>query len=164
MAAAATAAPMTRGRRILVWTLVVLATVLALVSILTTWVNRQMLDNAAWKKATTQSFQDPQVQAALATYTINALYANVDVGKALGIVCQRDWSLSRRRSSARSRQPGRGPCSASSQRPKVQRRFIKASTMAHQKLVTVLENKTNYGISTGNGVRRPGRLRHRDAA
>ena len=37
--------PLSRGRRIPVWTLVVLATVLALVSILTTWVNRQMLDN-----------------------------------------------------------------------------------------------------------------------
>ena len=75
--------PLSRKRRIVVWTLVVLATILALVSILTTWVNRQMLDNTAWNKATTQVIQDPKVQTALATYTINQLYANVNVGQAL---------------------------------------------------------------------------------
>ena len=74
--------PLSRGRRILVWTLVVLATVLALVSILTTWVNRQMLDNTAWNKATTQAIQDPQVQSAIATYAVNELYANVNIGQA----------------------------------------------------------------------------------
>ena len=77
------ATPLSRKRRIVVWTLVVLATVLALVSILTTWVNRQMLDNTAWNKATTQVVQDPQVQTAIATYTVDQLYENIDVAKAL---------------------------------------------------------------------------------
>src|SRR5438874_6570086 len=77
------AAPLSRKRRIVIWTLVVLGTVLALVAILTTWVNRQMLDNAAWNRATSQTIQDPQVQTALATYTVNQLYANVNVAQAL---------------------------------------------------------------------------------
>ena len=77
------AAPLSRKRRIVIWALVVLASVLAVVSILTTWVNRQMLDNTAWNKATTQIVQDPEVQTAIATYTIDQLYENVDVGKAL---------------------------------------------------------------------------------
>ena len=67
VATAKPAAPLSRKRRIVVWTLVVLATILALVSILTTWVNRQMLDNSAWNKATTQVIQDQKVQSALAT-------------------------------------------------------------------------------------------------
>jgi len=71
MASSATAAPMSRGRKILVWTLVVLASVLAIVSILTTFVKRQMLDNTAWKHATTQIVEDPEVQSAIATYTID---------------------------------------------------------------------------------------------
>src|SRR5690348_11181632 len=77
------AAPLSRKRRILVWALVVIASILAVVSIMTTWVKRQMLDNTAWNKATTQVIQDPKVQAAIATYTINTLYDNIDVGKAL---------------------------------------------------------------------------------
>ena len=58
------AAPLSRKRRIVVWVLVVLATIIALVAIMTTWVKRQMLDNTAWNKATTQVIQDPQVQTA----------------------------------------------------------------------------------------------------
>jgi hypothetical protein len=77
------AAPLSRTRRIVVWVLVVLGTIIALVAILTTWVKRQMLDNTAWNKATTQMVQDPKVQSAIATYTINQLYQNVNVGQAL---------------------------------------------------------------------------------
>src|SRR3954467_8043474 len=62
------AKPLSRKRRILVWTLVVLASVIAAVGIMTTWVKRQMLDNAAWNRATTQMVQDPKVQGALSTY------------------------------------------------------------------------------------------------
>ena len=83
VATSASVAPLSRGRRIAVWTLVVLATLLALVSIMTTFVNRQMLDNTAWNKATTEVVQDPQVQAAIATFAVNELYANVDVAQAI---------------------------------------------------------------------------------
>ena len=37
-------------------------------------------------------------------------------------------------------------------RPRVQQVFINASTIAHEKLVNVLENKTGHGLSTANGV------------
>ena len=37
-------------------------------------------------------------------------------------------------------------------RPRVQSLFVNVSQVAHQKLVNVLENKTGYGITTGNGV------------
>jgi hypothetical protein len=150
--APASSPPLSRGRRILVWTLVVLATVLALVSILTTWVNRQMLDNAAWNKATTQSIQDPQVQSALATYAVNELYANVDISKAFA-----DRLPDRLKPLAAPLVGAlEAPLTQGVQRvltrPRVQQLFINASTIAHQKLVNVLEDKANYGVSTGGGV------------
>ena len=37
-------------------------------------------------------------------------------------------------------------------RPRVQSLFVNVSQVAHEKLVNVLENKTGFGISTGNGV------------
>jgi hypothetical protein len=149
---ATAAAPLSRKRRILVWTLVVLATVLAIVSILTTWVNRQMLDTAAFNRATAQTIQDPQVQSALAAYTVNQLYENVDVAQAL------------QQRLPPNLQPLAGPLAGALQgsatravtlllqRPRVQQLFLQASTVAHEKLVNVLENKTGAGISTGNGV------------
>ena len=35
--------------------------------------------------------------------------------------------------------------------PRFQQLFVQASTLAHQQLVDVLENKTGHGIDTGNG-------------
>src|SRR5215468_3107675 len=67
------------GRRIAIWVLIVVASIITLVSILTTWVNRQMLDGHSWHKASSQVIQDRAVQNALAIQLVNQLYANVDV-------------------------------------------------------------------------------------
>jgi len=152
VATAKPAAPLSRKRRIVVWTLVVLATILALVSILTTWVNRQMLDNSAWNKATTQVIQDQKVQSALATYTVNQLYANVNVGQALSARLPPSLKRLGPPLAGALEQPATQGVALLLQRPRVQQLFIKASTIAHQKLVKVLENGTGYGIQTGNGV------------
>ena len=151
-ATTAPAKPLSRKRRIVVWTLVVLATILALVSILTTWVNRQMLDNSAWNKATTQVIQDPKVQTALATYTINQLYSNVNVGQALSERLPPALKRLGPPLAGALEQPAQQGVARLLQRPRVQQLFINASTIAHEKLVNVLENKTGVGISTGNGV------------
>ncbi len=145
-------APLSRGRRITVWTLVVLATLLAIVSILTTWVNRQMLDNAAWNKATTQAIQDPQVQSAIATYAINELYANVNVGQAFADRLPNNLKPLAAPLAGALETPLTQAVQRLLARPRVQQLFINASTIAHQKLVNVLEDKTSYGISTSGGV------------
>jgi hypothetical protein len=148
----ASAARMSKKRRIIVWTLVVLASVLALVSILTTWVNRQMLDNTAWNKATTQIIEDPQVQASIAAYTIDQVYGNVDVAQALQQRLPKNLQPLAAPLAGALEQPATRGVQALLQRPRFQRVFIQASAIAHQKLVAVLENKTSHGIQTGNGV------------
>jgi Short C-terminal domain len=150
--ASATPAPVSRKRRILVWTLVVLASVLALVSILTTWVNRQMLDNAAWNRATTQVIEDPKVQASVATYTIDQLYENVNVAKALQQRLPPTLQPLAAPLAGALEQPATQGVQALLKRPRFQQVFIQASAIAHEKLVNVLENKTGHGIQTGNGV------------
>jgi hypothetical protein len=151
-ATTATPAKLSRKRRIVVWSLVVLATVLALVSILTTWVNRQMLDNTAWNKATAQVIQDPQVQTALGDFTVNQLYENINVTQTL----QQHLPPALKPLAPQLAGALQGPAARAVtlllQRPRVQSAFIQASSVAHQKLVAVLENKTCCGISTGSGV------------
>lgn len=150
-ATAASAKPLSRKRRILVWSLVVLASVLALVAIMTTWVKRQMLDNTAWNKATTQIVQDPKVQAAIATYTINQLYDNIDVGQALANRLPPSLKQLGPPLAGALEQPATQGVQRLLTRPRVQQLFLRASAIAHEKLVNVLENKTGHGISTGNG-------------
>jgi hypothetical protein len=135
-----------------VWTLVVLASVLAIVSILTTWVNRQMLDNTAWNKATTQVIQDPKVKTAIATYAINQVYENVDVAKELQTRLPKNLRPIAAPLAGALEQPATQGVEFLLQRPRVEKLFIQASAVAHEKLVNVLENKTGHGISTGSGV------------
>ena len=56
-----------------------LASVIGLITILTVWVNRQLLDNNQFRKASTQLIQDPQIRSALSVYVVDQLYNNVDV-------------------------------------------------------------------------------------
>src|SRR5436189_6123136 len=59
---------LSRRRRIVIWALVVLGSVVLLVSILTLWVERQVLDNGSWKHASQRPSQRPKVQDTLAVY------------------------------------------------------------------------------------------------
>jgi len=146
------AAPLSKKRRIVVWTLLVLASILLLVSILTTWVNRQMLDNTAWNKATRQVIEDQKVQSAVASYTVNQLYQNVNVANALEQRLPKNLQPLAAPLAGALEQPATQGVKFLLQRPRFQTLFIQASAIAHEKLVNVLENKTGHGISTGNGV------------
>jgi hypothetical protein len=152
VAKAATPKPLSRKRRVVIWALVILATVLALVSILTTWVNRQMLDNTAWNKATTQVIQDPQVQSALGGFMVNQLYENIDVAQALQQQLPPALKPLAPQLAGALQGPAERAVTLLLQRPRVQDTFVRASAVAHEKLVNVLEDKTGHGISTGNGA------------
>jgi hypothetical protein len=135
-----------------IWSLIVLATIIALVGSLTLWVNRQMLDNTAWKNASRQVIQDPKVQSALSAFIVNQLYDNVNVSQRLGQVLPSNLDRLAAPLASALRQPAERGAQAIIARPRFQQAFINLSAIAHQKLVNVLENKTGYGISTGNGV------------
>lgn len=152
VAAKAAPASLSRRRSIVVWVLVVLASVLMLVSILTTWVNRQVLDGTAWNHATTKVIQDPKVQSALATYTVNQLYEHVDVSQALQQRLPPNLKRLGPPLAGALQEPATQGVKLLLERPRVQQAFITASAVAQEKLVNVLENKTGHGISTGNGV------------
>jgi len=70
---------MTRGRRIAVAGVLVLATVVLLVAVLSTWVKRQALDTKNWTNTSAQILESKNVQAALGAYLVNQLFTNVDV-------------------------------------------------------------------------------------
>jgi hypothetical protein len=74
---------LSRRRAIAVWSLVVLAALVLLVSSLTVWVKRQALDTDAWTNASGRLLEDPEVQDALSIYLVNTLYDNVDVAESI---------------------------------------------------------------------------------
>jgi hypothetical protein len=145
-------AGLSKGRRMAIWALVVLAALIGLISILAVWVDRQMLDDKSWKDATTKAIADPAVQGSLSVYLVNQLYDNVDVSGQLAEKLPPNVKPLAGPISAALRQPTANGIKFLLGRPRVQQLFVNASAIAHQKLINVLENKTGFGISTGNGV------------
>ena len=146
------AASMGRGRRALVWTLIVLASLIGLGSILTTWVHRQMLDNQAWTDASARLIENPEVQDRLSVFLVNELYDNVDVASGLEERLPENLRPLASPVAAALREPATDGVKRLLEAPRVQQLWINANAVAHQKLVNVLENKTGNGISTGDGV------------
>ena len=139
-------------RRALIWALVVLASLIGLGSILTTWVHRQMLDEQAWREASAELIQNERVREALSVYLVNELYANVDVSSALAQELPPALKGLAPTAAGALRQPATDAVDRLLDAPHVQQLFIDASSLAQSKLVNVLENKTGHGISTGSGV------------
>jgi hypothetical protein len=68
-----------RRRRTLVWSLIVLASVLLVFSITANWVQTELLDTDEVTATTEEIVTDPDVEEQLSIYLVDQLYANVDV-------------------------------------------------------------------------------------
>src|SRR5215218_8422509 len=66
-----------RRHRALVWSLIVLASVILVFSIIANWVQREALETSQVEDTTDQIVRDEDVREALATFTVDQLYANV---------------------------------------------------------------------------------------
>ena len=146
------AKPLSARRRALVWALIVLASLIAIGSVLTTWVDRQMLDEQSWRTASAELIEDPAVRDAVAVYLVDELYDNVDIGSALGERLPEELRPLAGTVAGALREPATDAVKRLLDSPRVQELWVDASSLAQQKLVNVLEDKTGYGIATGDGV------------
>jgi hypothetical protein len=145
-------ASLSRRRRIVIWTLVVLASVIALIGTLTLWVKRQVLDDQSWRKASEAVITDPEIKNALSVFLVNQLYDNIDVSAAIADRLPPNAKQAASTIAAALRTPATNTVNQLLARPRIEQLFINASSAAHDKLVNVLEDKTGNGISTGSGV------------
>src|SRR3954470_7110996 len=149
---AANAGPLSRKRRTAVWSLIVGATLIMVVSSLTIWLKRQLLDNGAWTTASEQVLADPEVRGALSVYLVNQLYENVDVAAALQQRLPDAAKPLATPAAAALRAPAVSAVEFMLQRPRVVDLWVQSSSQAHQKLINLLEDKSGFGISTGSGT------------
>ena len=143
---------LSRRRRAVVWALIILASVIGLVSILTTWVDRQALDADSWRKASADLIEDQEVRDALSVYLVDQLYTNVDVGAALAERLPPNLKPAAAPIAGALRQPATEAVDRLLEAPRVQQLFVNASSLAQEKLVNVLEDTTGAGITTGDGT------------
>jgi hypothetical protein len=143
---------LSKRRRVVIWTLIVAASLLAFGSVLTTWVDRQMLDTQSWEEASAELIQDPEVRDAISVFLVDELYENVDVAAGLGERLPGDLKPLAGPLAGALRQPATDAVDRLLDSPRVQQLWINASVTAQEKLSNVLEDETGAGITTGDGV------------
>jgi hypothetical protein len=145
---------MSKKRGLLVWGLLVLATILLFVSSLTVWSKRQLLDNDAWADSSTKLLANDQVRGALAQTLVDRLFERVDVDAQI-------------RARLPEQAQGAAPALAATlesaavrsadrmlHTPRVQTLWQDINKRAHAGVVKVLEGKDigrNGNVSTANG-------------
>jgi hypothetical protein len=139
-----------RGRRIAVWTLIVVTGLLVLVSSLTVWVKRQVLDTDNWTEASSKLLANDEIRHALAVSISDTILTNVDI----------EAQLSQRFPDRQQLVPllattiERAVLPATEElleAPRLQVLWQEANRLAHAKLVALLEGNEGGRITTEGG-------------
>jgi transcriptional regulator with XRE-family HTH domain len=141
-----------RRHRTFVWSLIVLASVLLVISITANWVQLETLDTDHVADTTDEIVKDEDVQEQLSIYAVDQLYANVDVQ---GQIEERLPSSAKALAApvaAATRQLALNVAQRALESPQVQDRVSSAVRMAHEQFVSLIRNESEYLSTTGGEV------------
>jgi hypothetical protein len=148
--ASGTTAP--HQRRGVVYTLIVVASLLGFLAVFAIWANRQLLETDTWTDTSTKLLEDQEIRTQVANTMVDTLYANVDVQAEL------QQSLPPRL------QPLAGPAAAglrelslrlanqALERPRVQQLWEDANRDAHKTLIDVVEHGGDENVNLDIGT------------
>ena len=143
---------MRNPRRWIATTLVVVATVLAFVSILALWANRQFLNTDNWTKTSSELLQRESIRGQVADFLVDQLYANVDIrGEIASALPPQAKALAGPAAGGLRNALEKG-IDQLLQRPKVQQLWENANRVAHQQLLATLEGGGKAVSTTGGNV------------
>jgi hypothetical protein len=143
---------MTRRRSILVYSLVVLGTLVLLISSVTVWTKRQALNTDNWTKASGQVLADPTVRQALSVKLVDLLYQQVDVTKELEQVLPKQAKGAAPAAAAALQTAAVRAVDALLATPQAQQLWENANRRAHTAIINVLEGKDIGPVSTADGA------------
>ena len=144
-----------RVRQLLPTLCIGLATLLAVIAALTTWVRAQALDTDQWVDTSTELLDDPAVTDAVAVFLVDQIYAGLDVESEFASNLPEDFERLAGPLSAALR----GPATEAAQRLVASDRFratwSTANRVAHQSVVNVLRDDTRTGRLGHRGCHHP---------
>jgi hypothetical protein len=143
------AAEAKRRHRVLVWSLVVLASVPLTVSITANWVQRELLDTDQVVDTTDEIVADEDVQGALSTYTVDQLFANVDIQGQLEERLPSGAQALAVPTAAAARQLAIDVEQRALASPRVQDLLSRAVGRAHARFVRLIRSEGEYVSTTG---------------
>src|SRR5436309_2718624 len=142
--------PISRKRKIFLYSLIGVTTLLLVVAIFAVWTNRLLFSPTNWSNTSTQLLQSPTIRSATANYATDQLYANVDVAGLIksGLPPRLQPLASPAAGALRS--AAVQSIDVALQRPRVQNLWAKANYAADQTFVAIATGgKGPVGINQG---------------
>ena len=140
------------GRRALPIIIIVLATIIAIVSVFALWAKRQLLETETWSTTSEQLIQDADIQSALNTFIVAAIFDNVDVEAELADRLPPQVAPLAGPISGALRSGADDVVAKALDEPKVQQLFVDASAAAQSKLIALIDDEGNFVATTGGVV------------
>jgi hypothetical protein len=144
-------APLTRKRAIAVWTLLVVASILILLSSLTIWVKRQALDTNAWTDASGQMLANDEIRQQLSIYLVDTLFSSADATAKIQQALPPNRQALAPVISGALQNVAVQAADRILETPQAQALWEEANKRAHQNLIAVLEGKDVRRFETQNG-------------
>src|SRR5690349_5716460 len=142
---------MTRRRSVAVWTLIVLASLLALVSSLTVWSRQQLLDTDKFTSSSAKLLANPEIRATLSNRLVDLLNQRVDVQSQLEEKLPPRAKAAAPAIAAAIQNSTGQVITAFLGTAQAQAIWERLNRRAHTALVKVLEGKDAGALSTANG-------------
>lgn len=151
-AASRTTEPAPQKRRSkLVAALILLGALIAFVATFSIWANRQLLETDNWVETSSELLEDEAIRTELATFMVDTLYANVDVQSELENRLPPDLKPLAGPAAGGIRQLTDDLANEILQRPRVQSAWETINRVAHEKLITVVEDDTGEPVTLDVG-------------
>jgi len=138
------------AHRILVTSLLALATLCGLVSMFSIWANRQALNTKNWTSTSTRLIADPKIETALGNYLVAQLFANVNVSGDLQGLLPKNLSGLAGPAAGGLREVADQVAPQLLASSVVQNAWTQANTVAHRELLNIL-NGGGKTVGTKNG-------------
>ena len=134
------------------WSLIVLASVVLILSLTANWVQREALDTDQVADTTDQVLADQDVQEALSIYLVDQVYASIDVKAQLEEQLPSSVSALSAPLAAASRQLALDVSEKALASPRVQALAANAVRAAHEQFEKLIEDEGQYVTTTGGDV------------
>lgn len=141
-----------RRHRGIVWTLVIVASVLLVFSITANWVQKSLLDSDQVTDTTNQMLANEDVQEQLSIFAVDQLYANVDVQGEIAAQLPPPAAPLAGVIGAAARELSTNVAGKALASPQVQNLVSEAVRAAHSRLLALIDDEGQYVSTTGGDV------------
>jgi hypothetical protein len=139
------------GRRAVPIIIVVLATVIGIVSVFALWAKRQLLETDTWATTSEELIQDDDIQSAVSTFIVTAIFDNVDVEAELADRLPPQAAPLAGPVAGALRSGADDVALKALDQPKIQQLWVDATSTAQTKLIALIEDEGEF-VSTTGGV------------